>query len=223
MRTKTFLIMVLLIILAKPTYAQEISTEEAKGIMQEHFISTTEAQKIYPETPNILKIPFSKETLKSNQESWLMPILTKRGYKYLLLTANFDNEIATTKFQQEHDTLSLAETKFAIKILSETRINFLERANSGYSFQYFFRTKTLAPKKQGINFKKAVAYDDNQFLVLDWPNDVELGVVNKDYISYLTRNDKGQEIKLGLAFLPENHPPLSYLESIYVLTMFVKK
>lgn len=193
--------------------------EQAKEIMGKHFISVLEAQNIYPDLPNNIVIPFSVEVLKNNLNAWLVPIKSK----YLLVKAHFDNEVATKNFLKQNDTLTLVSAKQVIKLIDVLRPYSWNRLNSEIPFKYFFRTKSLSPSKQGISYRKIVAYDDNQFLIVDWPNNVEIGVVKENYISYLTRDKQGHELKLGLALLPDEHPDIKYLQSIYVLTMFYQK
>jgi hypothetical protein len=193
--------------------------EQAKEIMGRHFISILEAQTISPDLPNNIAIPFSVEVLKNNPNAWLVPIKSK----YFLVKANFENEVSTKKFLKQNDTLTLVDTKQVIKLINVLRPYSWDRMDSEIPWKYFFRTKSLSPPKQGTGYRKIVAYDDNQFLVVDWPNKVEIGVVKEDYISYLTRDKRGRELKLGLSFLPDGHPDIAYLQSIYILTMFYQK
>lgn len=224
MKTKVILLFSLFVVFVN-CYGQMANSLKAKEILGNHFISLNEVLTILPSAPKEgeFEIPFSVQTLNDNPGSWLIPIQTRGVYKYFLVSLNFENEISTKKFLNSNDTLSLEATKQAVKILSTLRPNFLNRSESEISFKYFFRTKTTAPAHQGIAYKKILSYADDNFLILDWPNAVEIGVVNKDYISYLTRNSRGVEIKLGLAILPDDHPQMEYLQSVYVLTAFYKK
>lgn len=218
MRTKTVLLYSLLVVFIN-CYGQMATPAQAKEIMGKHFISILEAQTLYPDLSSKITIPFSMEVLKANSSAWLVPIKSK----YFLIRANFENEVATKKFLKQNDTLSLSETKQALKLINVLRPYSWERDNSEIAYKYFFRTKSFSPTKQGISYRKIVAYDNDQFLVIDWPNAVEIGVVNKDYVSYMTRDKRGRELKLGLAPLPDGHPDIEYLQSIYVLTMFYQK
>lgn len=224
MKTKVILLFSLFT-LSISCYGQLADYSDASGIFGKKFISLNEIINVFPNTPteSEFKIPFSIQTLQDNRGSWLMPIQINGVYKYFIISLNFENEISTKKFLSANDTLSLEATKQVVKILSTLRPNFLNRIESETPYKYFFRTKTTADTRQGISYRKILSYANDNFLIIDWPNEVELGVVNKDYISYLTRNNKGVEIKLGLAILPENHPQIDYLQSIYVLTAFYKK
>ena len=218
MKTKTPLLCGLLIIFIN-CYSQKATSEQAQEIMGKHFISILEAQTLYPDLPSKIAIPFSTEVLKNNPNAWLVPIKSK----YFLVKANFENEVSSEKFLKQNDTLTLTETKQVLKLINVLRSNFLNRIDSETPYKYFFRTKSLSPLKLGRSYRKIVAYNDNQFLVVDWPNCVEIGVVNKDYISYLTRDKRDRELKLDLAPLPDGHQNIEYLQSIYVLTMFYQK
>lgn len=204
-------------------YGQAATEIQAKQAMGKHFISFTEAKTIYPDLVNEIAIPFSLEMLKFNPNAWLVPIKAGGVYKYFLVSANFENEVATKKFINQHDTLALSETKQVVKIINTLRPFSWGRIDSEIPYKYFFRTKTSSPKKQGVSYQKIVAYDNDVFLVLDWPSGVEIGVANKDYISYITRDSRGRELNLGLVPLPDGCPEIEYLQSIYVLTMFYQK
>lgn len=219
---KVFFIFSLLSIFVS-CYSQVVTEVQAKEVMGKHFISTLEAKTIYPNLANEISIPFSLEILKLNHHAWLVPLKVNGNSKYFLVKANFENEVSTKTFLTQNDTLSLNEAKQAVKLISTLRPYSWERSESEIPYKYFFRTKSPAPTKQGIYYRKILAYDNNQFLVIEWPNSVEIGVVNKDYISYLTRDKRGREIKLGLVPLPDNHPEIEYLQSVYVLTMFYQK
>lgn len=228
MKTRTTLLLALLLILIWPLLAQGVASYEAQKILGNHFIALNEAQTIYPEIPDKLQINFSLNTLKSYPNSWLVPLLTKRGYQYFLVQANFENEVSTKKLINEKDTLNLSQTIQALSLLKNLRTNWLNRLNSTDSYQYFFRTKTKSSQKN--NFQKTVSHFNNEFLVIDWPNGVELGVINNndDCIYYLSRNKQKKEIQLSQADLPDNyqiinHQAIDYLPSIYVLTMFYHK
>ena len=223
MKTKVAFFCVLLTMLIRPIYCQNATPAEAKEILGEHFIPLDEAINVLLDLSPDLKIPFSVKTLKENLGSWLVPIWVNGISRYYLIQANFENEVSTKKFLHYNDTLALAETKKALMLLSKLRPDFPERNEGERPFKYFFRTKNYSPTKQKIVYRKIVAYAHDQFLILNWPNQVEIGVVNKDCVSYLIRNNKGVEIKLGLEFMPNKHPDINYLGSIYVLTMFFKK
>jgi hypothetical protein len=222
MKTKIILLFNLLIIFVS-CYGQAATISQAKEVLGRHFISVLEARTVYPDLAAEIAITFSPEILKFNPNAWLVPIKSNGVSKYFLISANFENEISNKKFLKQNDTLSLNETKQVIKLISSLRPFSWERINSEIPYTYFLRTKNSSPPKQGIGYRKIVAYDNESFLVIDWPNGVEIGVVNKDYISYLTRDKRGREIKFGLAFLPEDHPNIEYLQSIYVLTIFYQK
>jgi hypothetical protein len=215
--------LVLLTLLMNQVYCQNATPAQAKEILGEHFIPLDEAVNVLVDLPADLKIPFSVKTLEQNLDSWLVPIWVNGESRYYLIKANFENEVAGKKSLLGKDTLSLAETKKAIMLLYKLRPSFPERIDGEKPYKYFFRTKTNAPSKPKLDYHKTVAYADEKFLIINWPNSIELGVVNKDYISFLMRNEKGVEIKLGFEFLPEKHPDIAYLESIYVLTMFYQK
>lgn len=200
--------------------SQEVSLEKIKEIFGKRFISCEEVKQLYPEIPTNVKISFSEKTLLSGSNGWLIPLSSGDQYKYYLIQANFDNEVATPGFLNNKDTLRLNEAKMALKILTELRPQFFR---SDEDLKYFFRTKTTATDSRGRVLKKIVSYSHNQFLIVDWPNYAELGIINKDYISYLARNKRGSETQLGLAFLPENNLVIPEKESIFVLTMFYRK
>ena len=197
--------------------AQNVDSVQANNILKHHFISLTEAKSVYPDLPENLTIPFSAQTLKNNPDSWLIPVKIQDHFKYLLVHAGFECEICTLK---QVDTLRLKTTEEVLLMLKVLRPNFPERRGSNEAFKYFFRTKDSA----GTNiFKKAVAYDGNNFLVVNWPNKVELGVVRQKCIFYLCRNKKGLEIALGSESLPDYGPAIKDEQSVFFLTMLSHK
>jgi len=198
MRTVTFFISLILGL----TYlnAQTVNSLQAQNILKDHFISLTEAQVIYPNLPGELAIPFSSQTLKNNPDSWLLPIKVQDQFKYLLVRANF-------------------EFKEVLSMLKILRPTFPERANSNEAFKYFFRTKDDAGTREKNIYKKAVAYDGRNFLVINWPNKTELGVVQQKCIFYITKNKKGMEIVLGQESLPDYGLAIKDDQSIFVLTL----
>ena len=214
MRTVTFFISLILGL----TYlnAQTVNSLQAQNILKDHFISLTEAQVIYPNLPGELAIPFSSQTLKNNPDSWLLPIKVQDQFKYLLVRANFEFEVCMLK---RVDTLGLRTSKEVLSMLKILRPTFPERANSNEAFKYFFRTKDDAGTREKNIYKKAVAYDGRNFLVINWPNKTELGVVQQKCIFYITKNIKGMEIVLGQESLPDYGLAIKDDQSIFVLTL----
>lgn len=213
MKTKTFFIF-LLLILSMSEASAGVTEIQAKEILKNHFITLAEAKKAYPDLTEELTIPFSIETLKSNRGAWLLPVKTTTGFEYLLIRANFESEMGTlTKV----DTLELSKAEEALFLLKKLRPNFPDRAEANVPFKYLFRTKDDSAPKLGGIYKKTVSYDGKNFLIINWPNGVEIGVVHETFISYLTMDKRGVEIQYGQEKLPENFPKIN--QSVYILTL----
>jgi hypothetical protein len=214
MKTKILFIFFLLFF-SCATKVSAISSEQAREILQSHFIELTEVKKFYPDIPDVLEVPFTKETLRKNKSAWMIPVKINSKFKYLLIRANFENEFCALK---NIDTLDLKTATEFLIIIKELRPWFPDRAETDLPFKYFFRTDDRYNQK--INYKKAISYDGKNFIIVDWPDEVELGMMNKDYISYLIRNKKGVEIQFETTPLPRDHPKTNEQQSVLVLTLF---
>jgi hypothetical protein len=189
--------------------AQTITPLQAQEIMKNHFISLAEARTVYPDLPE-LTIPFTLSTLKNNHHSWLLPVKTTKGFKYLLIQANFINEAYALK---KVEPLDIETTKEVLILLAKLRPNFPEREDNQEPFKYFFRTKDYSFTKENINFNKTISYNGNNFITINWPSDIEYGIINQNYVTYL------RQIKFRQEPLPEGHPKVTD-QSIFILTLF---
>lgn len=204
------------LLLMNALQVKAVSNERAHEILQSHFVSPAEVKELYPDLPDSLEIPFSNEFLKKHKSGWLIPTKTDSGFKYLLIRANFENEFCALK---NIDTLNLKVATEIITLIKKLRPWFPGRAESNLPFKYFYRTDEVYLQNKP-EYKKAVSYDGKNFIVVAWPDNIELGMMNKDYISYLAKNKKGVEIQFETTPLPENHPRVTNQQSILVLTLF---
>lgn len=195
---------------------KSINNEEAREILQSRFVSLIEIKDLYPGAPDSLEIPFSKEFLERNKSAWLIPVKIDSNFKYLLVRANFENEFCALK---NIDTLDLKMATEVITLIKKLRPWFPGRVESNLAFKYFFRTDEIYLQDKP-EYKKAISYDGKNFIVVAWPDNIELGVMNKNCISYLTRNKKGAEIQFETTPLPDNHPKVTEQQSVLVLTLF---
>lgn len=214
MKTKIFLIFLFLGLFSS-LRATTVSSEQAQKILKNHFINLTEIRNLHPDAPSVLIIPFSQKFLEKNRSAWLVPVKIKSGFKYFLVRANFENEFCALKGL---DTLDLKTARQVVETIKRLRPDFPERIESNLPFKYFFRT--AEPVRENPKQKKAISYNDGKFIVVSWPNEVELGVVNKNQIFYLTKNRRGVEIQFETTSLPENCPPITEQQSILVMTLF---
>jgi len=214
---KVIFLVFLLIISACSLTAQNVTVAQAKETLKSHFISPEEARTIFPDLPLGLKIPYTLKDFKNNKNSWLLPIPLDKGYKYYLIQAHFDCESSRSGWMKNKDTLSLSTAKKVIMLLEKVRPGFPGRTESYKPYKYFFRTKTNAASKYWTKYKKIVAYSNREFIVLDWPNSAECGVVNDKQINYLVRNKRGVELQFGTEYLPT--VPVVPQQSVYILTL----
>lgn len=204
------------LLLLNALQVKAVDNKQAHEILQSHFVSLKEVKELYSDLPDSLEIPFSKEFLEKNKSGWLIPTKTDSGFKYLLVRANFENEFCALK---NIDTLDLKAATEIIGLIKKLRPWFPDREESRLSFKYFFRTDE-AYLQDKPEYKKAISYDGKNFIVVAWPDNIELGMMNKDYISYLAKNKKGVEIQFETTPLPKNHPRVTNQQSILVLTLF---
>lgn len=197
------------LLLSSYVSAQTIAPQQAKEILKNHFISLDEVKTIYPDLPE-LTIPFTLQTLKNNHHSWLLPVKTTIGFKYLLVQANFINESYALK---KVEPLDLKTTKEVLILLAKLRPSFPEREDSKEPFKYFFRTKDHSFTKENIDFNKTIAYNGIDFITINWPSDIEYGIMNQNYATYL------RQIKFRQEPLPSGHPKVNE-QSIFILTLF---
>lgn len=215
MKTKIIFIF-LLLFFSSTLKVKAVSVQQAREILQNHFINLVEVKNFYPEIPDTLEIPFSKEFLEKNKSAWLIPLKINSDFKYLLIRANFENEFC---FLKNIDTLDLKTASEFLRLIEKIKPCFPERFEANQPFKYFFRTSERDANKKN-NFKKAVSYYDKNFIIIAWPDEIELGRMNQDYISYLNKNDEGIEAQLETTPLPKNHPKVTTQQSVYVLTLF---
>lgn len=219
MKTKVLSVAILLIyVLVVPVSAQ-VSYAQAKETLADHFISPDEARNVYPDLPLEIKIPYSLTNLENNRNAWLLPIQINSVYKYFLIQENYGPEVSSPNWINRRDTLYLSTAKKALLLLNKLGKDFPNRVGANIPYTYFFRTKDYAPEKYDMKCRKTITYANNDFLIINWPSDVEIGVINQKCIYYLAKNKRGVEVNLGKEFLPENAPLLPEQQSIYVLTL----
>jgi|GEM_PF-1816821 hypothetical protein len=213
---KKVIFLFLLIISASLLTAQNVTIAQAKETLKSHFISLEEARTVFPDLPLELKIPYTLRDLKNNKNSWLLPIPLDKS-RYYLIQANFECESSKPGWIRNKDTLSLVAAKKVIMLLNKARLGFPNRVYSDQPYKYFFRTKTATASKYWTRYKKTVTYYNGEFLIINWPNSAEFGVVNDKCLNYLVRNKRGKELQLGTENLPDF--PVVPQQSIYVLTL----
>lgn len=206
MKTK---IIFFVLLISSYVSAQMVVPQQAKEIMKSHFVSLDEVRTLYSDLPEV-KIPFTPQTLKNNPRSWLLPVKTITGFKYLLVQANFINESYALKNVEPVD---LKTTKEILILLAKLRPSFPEREDSKKPFKYFFRTRDYSFTKKNIIFNKTISYNGKDFIIIDWPSDIEYGIIKKNYITYLRKANFKQEP------LPKNHPDINE-QSFFVLSIF---
>jgi len=212
MKTK---LSILLVLLSFYSFSQNVTETEARQIMQERFISLSEAQTIFPELPNELEIPYCRDLLENDFISYLIPINNKGKAEYLLVQASYmlDTLIRSKEEIIRSDAFDLAEAQEAICLLSSLRPSFPNKTGITPPFKYFFRVKDYAPDRQGLNFQKAINYSD-KILTVELPSSMESGLLDSKRISYL-EEIKGQSI-LGFEKLPPDFPEIAE-QNIFVL------
>lgn len=182
-----------------------VTPQEAKNYLKSHFIALNEAKTVNQALPDSLTIKLSLEEIKQNRDAWLIPISTPNGAKYLFFKVCFEHE---SYFLKKFSLTDAETTKQVLQLLSKLRPNFPERPEAPTNANYFFITSTAA----NSNFWKAICYQKNELLVINWPSEVSLGVVNEKSIYYLVKDAR----KFGETPLPKNSK-LKYLDSIYIL------
>lgn len=207
-------IVLILLILSQIIVAKNIKEKEAKFILNNYFISISEAKKVFPDIPNNLKIPFSKETLEKFSDYWLIPIETTRKYKYFLVKINYDFEASVFEKNSLIDTLNIDEGKRMVYLLNKLRPDFLGRDKLSDEFSIFFRTKTDSNILNGC--RQVFSYNKKKFLIADIPDGIEIAILNREYISFFI-NRNGTEF-LGISPLPKE-PKVKEKKSITILTL----
>ncbi len=183
---------------------------QAKEILKSHFISQEEAKMIYPDLPNNLSINFSESFLKKNSTAWLIPVkVSTKEFKYFLIRSVFEHEICLFK---KIDTLDLKTAKEALSLFDKLRPDFPKKSKVKSPFKYFFRTKTSDIN----NYHKVIACNEGCFIVIDLPNETELGVINKDSIFYVTENNQIGYKKLPPEIVKKN-------QTIFILNLINHK
>ncbi len=212
-----FFIIMLLTLISKPLLAEGVTEEQASNILQSHFVRLLEVKDIYQGLPEKLPINFSEEVLKRNRGAWLMPLKIDSSFEYILFRTNFENEIYSLGYKQV-DTIDLREAEKILAIIKRIRPWFPGRDESATPFKYFFRTR------DGDKIKNtAISYDGKKFITVDIPKGVELAMMDKDYISYLTRNKEGVEIQFEATPSPPNYLKKREQQSIFFLTLFYSR
>ncbi|MFZ4632341.1 MAG: hypothetical protein ACOYL8_04050 [Patescibacteria group bacterium] len=194
------------------------SAHEAKRILGTHFVSIKEAREVFPDIPSNIKIHFLSKTLKDNPDFWLLPIEINNRYEYVFVRANFCFEYLTAEQKRIADTLNLSEGKRVIYLLKKVRPTFQGMVGVNNNFRYFFRTKSESIYK--CTYKNIFSCNEKKFLIIDWPNDIETGLINSTYASFIT-NIKGKEY-IGFVPLPKL-PHVNQKTDIEILTLFYLK
>ena len=152
----------------------------------ERYISPQEAQKVYKNLSDSIKIPFSEKRLLNSNNCWLVPIISKGVSKYILIKPNFLADPLLKGF----DTLGIMETAKILYLLHELRPRF---PNWGaytprYKFKNIYRTKEDCPGKNDLSYKQTISFnlcDDHNFFSVPLPILMESGTLEPNYISFI--------------------------------------
>lgn len=196
----------ILLLLNLTNYAQNVTNTRAMEQYGERFIRAVEAG-----FPDSLEIPFSEDEIRYDHLSWLVPILVDGVPQYLMIQARY---LPNTYLK--NDTLNLAEAVKVIGLLSKVRPNFPNADSVKTSQKYFFRTKESAPSKDGIVFRKAISYFNDQLLVINFPDNTISGIMDPKSITYMVEN-KGRTL-MGFEILPAGVPKFTD-QNIWILTL----
>lgn len=157
-------------------YVDEVWAAQQFG---ERFISAKEAGF------EIIQIPFTKDDLKYDRLSWLIPIEIDGYPKYRLIQARYSpNE------SQKNDTLSLQEAEKVIRIINKTGRNF----PNDKPFKYF-RTKDRS-FIQGAEYRRTIVCESRSYSVIDLPVNVSIVMKGKNSTSYISDIEGGIVISM---------------------------
>lgn len=157
-------------------YVDEVWAAQQFG---ERFISAKEAGF------EIIQIPFTKDDLKYDRLSWLIPIEIDGYPKYRLIQARYSpNE------SPKNDTLSLQEAEKVIRIVTKTGRNF----PNDEAFK-FFRTKDRS-FIEGAVYLRTIVSEKGSYSIIDLPDNVSIVMKGKNSTSYISDVEGGIVISL---------------------------
>ncbi len=165
-------IVLLLILLYFQCRAQNATELEAKQILGEKFISSKEIglEKVIP-------VPFTKEEIILNHDSWLIPIENDAGIiNYEFIQINYGSEYLGT-------ILSLKETMKVINVTSKAQRNFPNK-----ELFKFFKTGTTDKTSAmfDIDLKKTIVCAGNEKLnFISLPSETEAVAMGEKSVYYI--------------------------------------
>jgi len=221
------LLLIFLLFSSLAGFTQSVTSEQAKKIFNDRFISLDEARKVFPNLPKTLSIPYSRTQLEGDYVSWLVPLMIKGVPKYLLVQASYplDNLVRDRKERVRTDTLRLSETKMALSLLKKLRPTFPNEAKFTSDSKYGFLSKDTDISKSGDKLKKSVILDacsENELLTVSLPASIENCLLNPQSVSYILRNKNG-ESTFCLDLLPNSQLKVKDLNIIILTLTYLKK
>lgn len=189
----------MLMLMGFPIFAQDItSSSRVKELFGARFISMQEAG-----FTDSLTIPFSEDMLRIDGTAWIVPMLVDGLPQYNLIQPEYS---PAQHFNE--NVLNLADTEKMIQLLSKLRPNFpLEGDKVIKPFEYFYMTSDTASSKHNLNYRKTISLYKDQILVVNLPENANIGELNPEYISFFVLNKNGSQV-FGIEGLPDGAPQI---------------
>jgi hypothetical protein len=182
------------------SFSQNITEVEARELLGERFITTSEAGY-----PDILDIPFSKENLLYDRISWLIPLNINGVLQYRLIQARY-----LADEYQNYDTLSLNEAEEVVRITNVSNRNF-PNADS----LKFFRTKNQAIDRNGLDFQKTLFCFGDSYDVVNLPCNTSIVLMENKNMTYIIDDQNKTIISIDIG----NNDFTDSIQGVSVLTL----
>lgn len=157
-------------------FAQSVTEAEAKELFGTRFVSTEEAGF----TENV-DIPFSRENLKDDFVSWLIPVNIDGVPQYKLVQLRYAlNEHKKT------DTLCIKDAEEVIRVMNKVGRDFPTNKS-----MRFFKTKTLGDSRHDMEFLKTIVCGSGKYEIIDVPKSAIIALADKKSISYVLEYKNG--------------------------------
>lgn len=173
---KKIVFIAVFMLLTTLSFSQYVTEAEAKKLFGTRFVSTKEAG--FTEDVNI---PFSRENLKDDLVSWLIPLNIDGVPQYKLVQLRYAlNEHKKT------DTLCVKEAEEVVRVMNKVGRDFPTNES-----MRFFKTKTPGHSRNDMEFLKTVVCSLGKYEIIDVPKSAIIALANKKFISYVLEYKDG--------------------------------
>jgi len=166
--------------------SQNMTEAAAKKLLGERFISSKEAG-----FTKHVRIPFKKEEIEDDHLSWLIPIQSRDGPKYVLVQALY-----SVGNEEQQNVLSVNDAIEIANVIRKTKRNFPDK-----NAIKFFEVKDHS-FINGMEYQKMIAFNSGSYSLVNTPLNTSIVLLGKNSVSYIMED--GDQITVQVDLDEEN-------------------